>query len=239
MLTVPIAATEIAGVGLLAALAFVLLGYGGETWVRRWRLGPEADGPTSPAASTPAPGHAFGNVALPVAASRRLPSPVLEMLRIGLGFVWLANLLFIVLPASGYWSSFATVARSYGPSTLGGAGLANFVAAHASFFSVLLALVTAYLAVALILGVTTRFALALGAVTSSLLLLTQFGSTFVFPGGTDVGPQPLYLLLYAALGYGGAGRIWALDAWLWARGWGRRVPLAPWFAAPAPPGVTA
>lgn len=236
-LTVLLAATEIALTLLVASLALVMLAYRGEEIVGRIRVGSGGAADRSPSAP-PAPDQLPGSSDRFVGSRPRAPpSPVLDGLRVGLGLVWLVNLLFIVLPSAQYWSTFAEVAQSYGPSTFGGPGLADLVATHAALFAGLLAVVTAYLAIALILGITTRFALVVGTVTSAILLITQFGTTFVVPGGTDVGAQPLYLLMYASLWYGGAGQLWAIDAWLWFQGWGERVPWARWFASPAPPGA--
>jgi hypothetical protein len=149
--------------------------------------------------------------ASPFSGSPRSPRPAdhwIEYLRIGLGAIWLANLVFVVDPANQFFASFATTAQSYGPSTpaiLGGSSLANLVAAHTGLFAALIALATGYLAVAFLLGVTVRPALVVGTVFTTLLLVTQWGQTFVFPGGTDVGPMPLYLLMYGILWVGGAG----------------------------------
>lgn len=138
----------------------------------------------------------------------------IELLRIGVGLVWVVNLLFILDPANQYWSTFSNVALSFAPTTLGGPGFAQFVAAHSLLFAWLIALVTAYLAFALLLGVTTRIACFVGSFFSAVLLATQFGSTFLFPGGTDVGAHPLYILVYGALIVGGAGRSVSVDRWL-------------------------
>lgn len=138
----------------------------------------------------------------------------IELLRIGLGAVWLVNFAFIVDPANGWWASFASVARSFAPTTLGGPGFAEYVAAHPQFFAWTIAIVTGYLAVALLLGFTTRLASFVGSFFSAILLATQFGSTFLFPGGTDVGEHPLYILVYAVLVVGGAGSTLSVDAWL-------------------------
>jgi len=143
------------------------------------------------------------------------PTRWIEWLRIGLGLIWLANLVFIVDPANQFFPTFAGTVLAYGPSTpaaVGGATLTGFVAAHAGLFAVLTAIVTAYLAGAFLSGVTVRPALLVGAGFTLLLLVTQWGQTFVMPGGTDVGPMPLYLLIYAILWIGGAGatlRLWA------------------------------
>jgi hypothetical protein len=137
-----------------------------------------------------------------------------EVLRIGLGLVWLANLVFIVDPANQFFPTFSSSAASYGPTTLGGPGLASFVAAHGGVFSVLLAVATAYLAFAFTTGTTTRWACVVGFVLSGFFLVTQWGSTFYFPGGTDVGPHPLYMLLAVGLFLAPAGRSLALDPYL-------------------------
>ena len=158
----------------------------------------------------------------------------LDVLRILMGIIWAANLIFILLPSADYWGSFADVAASYGPTTLGGAGFADYVAANPSFFAALIAIATAYLAVAFVLGVTTRLACAVGFVASVAFFLTQWGATFVFPGGTDVGAHPLYMACYVALFVGGAGRFWSLDAWIWRSGKARLSRIAEWIATPSP-----
>ena len=138
----------------------------------------------------------------------------IDVLRIGAGLVWLVNLVFIVDPSNRYWSTFSATALSFAPTTVGGPGLAQYVAQHPLFFAWTIALLTAYLAAALLLGFTTRIACFVGASFSAVLIATQFGSTFLFPGGTDVGAHPLYILIYAVLVLGGAGRSLSLDAWL-------------------------
>jgi uncharacterized membrane protein YphA (DoxX/SURF4 family) len=138
-------------------------------------------------------------------------------LRIGIGIVWAVNSLFILLPSNQFFATFSSTAASFAGSTLGGPGIANFVASNAGAFSVVLAGVTLYLAVALILGLTTRVACVVGVVFSLFLFLTQFGVTFFFPGGTDVGPHPIYILVYVALLIGQAGRTFSVDSWLSAR----------------------
>ena len=137
-----------------------------------------------------------------------------EVLRIGLGLVWAMNLVFIVDPANQFFPTFSAAAASYAPTTLGGPGLAQFVAAHGAVFSVLIAVATAYLAIAFLTGTTTRWACVVGFFLSGFFLLTQWGATFYFPGGTDVGPHPLYLLLAVGLFLAPAGRSWALDPYL-------------------------
>lgn len=157
----------------------------------------------------------------------------LEVLRIAVGAVWALNLLFVVLPAADFWDGFPAVAAGFGPSTPGGSAFASFVAAHPQAFAALIAVTTAYLAAAFLLGVSTRLACAIGSIFSVLLLWTQFGSTFAFPGGTDVGPHPLYLAIYAALFVGGAGRFWSIDGRLARWGRARRSRFARWLAAPS------
>ncbi|MFI5418747.1 MAG: hypothetical protein ACHQ2Y_07640 [Candidatus Lutacidiplasmatales archaeon] len=152
-------------------------------------------------------------------------SASMDILRLGMGVVWLFNLLFIIDPQNSYFGSFADTARSYAPSTFGGPGLADYVAAHATFFAWSIALTTGYLAIAFLLGLTTRLACFVGSLFSAVLFATQVGSTFVFPGGTDVGPHPLYILIYGVFLVGGAGRHFAVDPWL-------RRTLAAWWEAP-------
>jgi uncharacterized membrane protein YphA (DoxX/SURF4 family) len=159
----------------------------------------------------------------------------LDVLRILLGVIWSANLLFILLPTADYWGSFSDVAASYGPTTLGGPGFANYVAANPTFFAVLIAVATGYLAVAFLLGFTTRLACAVGFLASAVFFLTQWATTFAFPGGTDVGAHPLYMACYVALFIGGAGRFWSLDAWIWRTGRARVARVARWIATPYVP----
>ena len=166
-------------------------------------------------------------------------SNIIEYLRIGTGVVWLSNLVFILDPANKYWSTFSAVALAYAPTTIGGPGLAQYVSAHPLFFSWAIALLTGYLAFALLLGFTTRIACFAGSFFSAILLATQFGATFFFPGGTDVGEHPLYILIYATLVVGGAGSSLSLDAWLRAA-WAERRLARP-TPTPAPsraPAVT-
>jgi uncharacterized membrane protein YphA (DoxX/SURF4 family) len=155
-------------------------------------------------------------------------------LRIGIGIVWAVNSLFILLPSNQFFATFSSTAASFAGSTLGGPGIANFVASNAGAFSILLAGITLYLAIALILGLTTRIACVVGAVFSLFLFLTQFGVTFFFPGGTDVGPHPIYILVYVALLIGQAGRTLSLDNWLSARWVTRRLSRAQPVASQTP-----
>lgn len=161
-------------------------------------------------------------------------SRALEVLRIALGAIWTLNLLFIVLPTAGYWGSFSSAAAGFGASTPGGPGFANYVAAHASLFAWLIALATGYLAVSFLLGFTTRLACVVGVAASALFLWTQYSSTFAFPGGTDVGPHPLYLAIYLVLLLGGAGRYWSVDGkmWMWTEGKRALDRTGRWVAAP-------
>ena len=217
--------TEIIAVVLGAALALLVLEYQGVDVLRFFLGGARGASTADGAAADASPSGPT--------RSRR----AIEVLRILIGVVWLANLLFVVDPANNYWSTFGSAAQSYGPTSLGGTAFANYVAANPTFFAWLIALATAYLAIALILGVTTRLALLVGSAASVVFLVTQFGSTFVFPGGTDVGAHPLYLVIYAALWIGGAGQSLSVDGLLWKRGWGRKVPAAEYFASPSPIGT--
>ena len=220
--------TEIIVVVLAAALALLVLEYQGGDVLRLILGGARGASRSEGSASS----------ATSDSSSRMIqPSRAIEILRILIGVVWLVNLLFILVPANNYWSTFGSAAQSYGPTSLGGSGFANYVAANPTFFAWLIALATAYLAIALILGVTTRLALLVGSAASIIFLATQFGSTFAFPGGTDVGAHPLYLVIYVTLWIGGAGRSLSVDSLLWKRGWGRKVPAAEYFASPGPTGT--
>lgn len=147
-------------------------------------------------------------------------SRMIDVLRIGLGLVWVANFFFIVYPPNKYFANFSNVAGSFAPVSFGGPGFIDYVAAHPLFFSWAVALTTGYLAVAFTLGLTTRIACFVGAFFSAILFAIQVGSIFVYPGATDVGEHPLYILISAVLLVGGAGQTLALDAWIpeaWAR----------------------
>ena|SRR5580693_3741428 len=155
------------------------------------------------------------------------------VLRIGLGVIWTLNLMFILDPANDFFSGFAATARSFGPTSLGGPGLAQFVASNSGLFSAVIALTTAYLAIAFLIGATSRMACLVGFVFNSVLFATQFGSTVVVPGGTDVGPMPLYLLIYLILAAFGTPTMYSVDAW-----WSARVRGVPPGLAATPAGGT-
>lgn len=150
---------------------------------------------------------------VPTTPEDRRRALAIELLRIGLGIIWALNFVFIVAPANHFFGNFGTVALSFGPTTLGGPALAQYVAGHATVFAWLVAVVTGYLAVAFLVGFTTRWACLVGGVFSAVLLGVQVGSTFVFPGGTDVGEHPIYLVAYAGLVVGGAGSAYSFDHW--------------------------
>ncbi len=158
----------------------------------------------------------------------------IELLRVGIGVVWALNLIFVVDPANDWFNpaSFSGPAATFGSSTVGGPGLANFVAANPTVFAWGVALLTAYLAVAFLLGLTTRLACLVGAATAVAFLWTQWGTIWVIPGGTDVGPHPLYLIIYVALFTAQAGRRFSLDAWVWRSSRSRFPRAARWLAAP-------
>jgi hypothetical protein len=145
---------------------------------------------------------------------------MIEVLRIGLGVVWLANFFFIVYPPNHFFGNFSTVALSFAPVSFGGPAFPDYVAAHPLFFSWVVALTTGYLAIAFTFGLTTRLACFVGSCFSAGLFAIQVGTIFVFPGGTDVGEHPLFILICGILIAGGAGRSLSLDAWIrsaWAR----------------------
>jgi uncharacterized membrane protein YphA (DoxX/SURF4 family) len=158
----------------------------------------------------------------------------IDLLRVGIGLVWVLNLVFVLDPANQFFPTFRETALSFAPSTLGGPAVANFVAAHPTAFAWITAGLTAYLAAAFVLGLTTRLACIVGGAASVLFLLTQFFTTVEAPGGTDVGPHPLYLLAYLILFLGGAGRYFAIDRWVWATGRARFPRLSRWLASPRP-----
>jgi uncharacterized membrane protein YphA (DoxX/SURF4 family) len=120
-------------------------------------------------------------------------------LRLALGVLWSLNLVYIFDPANRFWSTFAATAQSFEETTLGGRGFAQFVAAQPAFFAAVIAAVTLYLAVAFLLGLSTRTACLIGGAFNLALLVTQFGQISTFPGATDIGAQPLYLAMYVAL----------------------------------------
>jgi hypothetical protein len=168
----------------------------------------------------------MGSQGTPVGSPSGVPANASDggmlALRLGIGLAWALNFLFVLLPSNQFFSGFGGTAASFGPTSLGGAGLATFVAGHAWLFSWGLAITTGYLAIAFLLGISTRTACVVGLVLNSLLLLTQYGSIVVIPGGTDIGPQPLYLIVYIALFLGNADQIASVDHWLWKA---RRVRL--------------
>jgi len=139
---------------------------------------------------------------------------MIDVLRIGLGIVWFANFWFIVYPPNDFFGNFAAVTRTFAPVSLGGPGFIDYVAAHPLVFSWGVALVTGYLAVAFTFGLTTRIACFVGAFFSAILFAIQIGTIFVYPGGTDVGEHPLFILIEAVLLVGGAGRSFSLDEWI-------------------------
>ena len=156
----------------------------------------------------------------------------IDLLRVGMGLVWALNMIFILAPSNQFFPTFQSVALSFAPTSLGGPAVADFVAAHWFVFAWITAVLTAYLAIAFLLGLTTRLACIVGAAASIVFLGTQFFSTFQTPGGTDVGPHPLYLLIYLVLFIGGAGKYFAIDRWIWATGRARGPRLARWIATP-------
>ncbi|MCI4365209.1 MAG: hypothetical protein L3K10_04000 [Thermoplasmata archaeon] len=135
-------------------------------------------------------------------------------LRLGLGVLWSFNLVYIFDPANQYWSTFRSTAQAYGGLTLGGNGFAVFVAAHSTFFALAIAGVTLYLALAFLLGLSTRAACLIGGAFNLALFVTQWAQITTLPGATDVGAQPLYLAMYAALFLGYEAPRLSLDSLL-------------------------
>jgi hypothetical protein len=124
------------------------------------------------------------------------------LLRLGVGAAWLANVFYIADPANGFFTSFSGVAASFGSSSAGGPGFAEFVAQYSFGSSLLIAAVTISLAIAFLSDVAVRAACVVGAAFNVALLVTQWGLVATIPGGTDIGPQPLYLIAYGALWVG-------------------------------------
>ena len=174
------------------------------------------------------------------AAWRMNPKGVtLDLLRIGIGLVWALNLMYILAPSNRFFAGFQSTAGGFGSSSLGGAGFASFAASHATLFAWGIALLTGYLAVAFLAGLTTRLACVVGGVASTAFIVTQFYSTFALNGtGTDVGPHPIYILVYVILFTGMAGQYFALDHWFWVSGHARFPRLSRYIASPREvPGV--
>lgn len=149
-----------------------------------------------------------------------------------MGVIWGLNMVFVLEPSNQFFPTFRATAASFAPTSLGGPGVADFVAAHALVFAWVTAVLTAYLAVAFVLGLTTRLACLVGGVASLVFLATQFVSTFQVPGGTDVGPHPLYLLIYLILFVGGVGRYLSVDQRIVQRTRARFPRLSFWLAVP-------
>lgn len=124
------------------------------------------------------------------------------LLRLGVGAAWLANAYFVLDPANQFFSSFSGVASSFGASTAGGPAVADFVAQNPFVFSILIAAVTVSLAIAFLSDVAVRTACLVGAAFNIALLVSQWGQVTTIPGGTDIGPQPLYLIAYGVLWVG-------------------------------------
>jgi uncharacterized membrane protein YphA (DoxX/SURF4 family) len=131
--------------------------------------------------------------------------------------------MYIIDPANRWFPTFAATVRSFGPTSYGGPGLAGFVADHPEIFALAIAGVTAYLALAFLTGLSVRVACVAGAVFNLGLLATQF-TTLTIPGGTDVGPHPLYLVAYVGLFVARGGPLFSVDPWAhlrrvrWSRG---------------------
>jgi hypothetical protein len=144
----------------------------------------------------------------------------LNALRLGLGTVWAANLVYIFDPANQYWPMFSTAAASYGSQSIGGSQFANFVASYPTVFAALIAAVTVYLAFSFLLGFSTRLACLVGFGFSLALFVTQWAEISTFPGGTDIGAPPLYMAMFVALYLGYDAPRFTLDRWI--LGWSAR-----------------
>ncbi len=138
----------------------------------------------------------------------------IDLLRVGMGVVWGLDLVFIIDPNNDFFGSFRDLALSFASTTVGGSALSEFAAVHATTLAWVVAVLTAYLAFAFLSGVSVRFACLAGFIFNGSLLLTQWGNTFAMPGGTDVGPQPVYMLIDVVILVVGAGRYLSLQDWL-------------------------
>lgn len=71
------------------------------------------------------------------------------------------------------------------------------------------------IAVGLLLGAFSNLTYAMGIALSTVIWSTAegFGGPYV-PGSVDVGSAIIYVLVFAALFFGSAGRTWGLDTWL-------------------------
>jgi len=195
---------------------------------------PESANSSSTAKPKPAPSDETSARTIDPARSHRM----IEVLRIGLGMVWIANLSFIVYPPNNYFGDFAATALTFAPVSFGGPAFPDYVAAHPLFFSWLIALTTGYLAIAFTLGLTTRIACFVGSFFSAVLFAIQIGTIFVAPGGTDVGEHPLFILISGVLLVGGAGEALSLDAWIDKRWAEHRASRPAVVRPPVPTGWT-
>ena len=161
----------------------------------------------APALSVDRPMEVEHGARFTTSSSRR----AIELLRIALGGIWAVNLLFIVYPAADYWATFSTLVQSSVGGSSGAGTISGLVLDDPLLFAWAVAGVTVYLAVAFLLGIGTKIACVIGAVFSAALFGLGLGSTFAFPGGTDVGPHPVYLAAYAALYLGDAGTSFAVN----------------------------
>gem|GEM_PF-4927179 len=109
-------------------------------------MSPDPRGPHRPITSLDSCG--------PTLAASGLPSSRgLLVLCLSVGIVWALNLIFIVDPANQFFSSFEATANGFASQSIGGAALPDLVASHPAVFAPLIAAVTAYLAVAFLLGI--------------------------------------------------------------------------------------
>jgi hypothetical protein len=127
------------------------------------------------------------------------PARALASLRLGLGVIWALNLLYIVDPRNRFLTTFAPTVQTATSPVAGGPEFVAFVSAEPIAFALATAALTAFLAVAFLAGVAVRAACLAGGAFNAALLWLQLGSLLAVPGGTDVGPHPLYLVAYAAL----------------------------------------
>ena len=156
------------------------------------------------------------------------------VLRVTLGLIWTGNLFFVLLPSNDFFGGFGSAVTGLGGGSLVGPELVTIAVQYSPITSIVVAGTTGYLALAFLLGASTRLACLIGIVFSGVLLVLQWGSTFVFPGGTDVGPHPLYIAASLALLIGRAESRYSLDA-MFSRAMHRASSPAP--SGPSRPGL--
>lgn len=137
-------------------------------------------------------------------------------LRIGFGAVWAVNAYFKWQPAF-----IANFSDSLTEAVIGQPGIiqawinvwANIISLNAQYFAIITAVTETVIAIGLIFGIFTRFAIFLGIIFSLLIWTTAEG--FGGPYGassTDIGAAIIYVFVFAALYLGRSWEEYSLDA---------------------------